>query len=502
MSVVNSMFPMWQLFGLIILAGVLSGSVVGVSESLQLLLAVGAGEYDALLWGGVGYSVLGGVIAIPMVVLSWWGSTIQVFVRTLVGVGASLCIWVYDASLWWLLGTVPAYWLLAILVERTPLRALLRPKGALGFLTLWFTLLTIFSLTPGQRIYSAPIHQRSAIGKPSILLLVVDGLSPFMMQDASLPQIRALSHSAIEFERALSNAPSRFGGVSALLGATDEAMTSPLLDNVQTLPEVLAFEGYQTYGMISHLEVGRFSNLHQGFDKFRYMPPKMGAMGFRMGLGSEGSRHLKLSRKILEYIAVERRPLNEIVQIFNHDITQFKQSTQEPVFALLHLTLNPPISQMNLDQLDASLRFLLSDSIFQDGLVVLTSPFQHLSGKRTQQSIERVSVPLMMWLPGVSGKKVLNNVLLSDVSTTVLSILGFDKPQAWSGRNMLRLPPMSDPRIIQVRQPGWVLRQQGKWRWVRQQNREALYDVVADPQSQKNLLEEYPSVVEQLRLKE
>ncbi len=491
---------MWKLFGLIIFAGALAGSIVGVSESLQLLLAVGAGEYDALLWGGVGYSVLGGLIAIPMIAMSWWGSTIQIFVRTLVGVGASLCIWIYDASLWWLVGTIPIYWFLTILIGRTPLRALLNPKGAIGFLTLWFTLLTIFSLTPGQRIYSAPIHQRSSTGKPNVLFVVVDGLAPSMIHESTLPQIRALSHSAIEFDRTLSNAPDRFGGVAALLRGKGDFLPSPIPDTVQTLPEVLAFEGYQTYGMISHLDVGRFSNLHQGFDKFRYMPPKMDSVGFRMGLGSEGSRHLKLAKILLRWIPVQRRPLNEIVQIFNHDITQFKQSSPEPVFALLHLTPIHPVTQRNLEQLDTSLRFLLDDSIFRDGLVVLTSPFQYLSHNQIEQSIDRISVPLLMWLPGVSGKKVSNNVLLSDVSTTVLSILGFDRPSSGSGRNMLRLPPMNDSRIIQVQQPGWVLRQQGKWRWVRQQNREALYDVVMDPHLTNNLIEEHPTVVEQLRL--
>ena len=40
---------MWKNFGLVVF-GTSAGSLVGVVVVVRLLLAVGAGEYDALLW--------------------------------------------------------------------------------------------------------------------------------------------------------------------------------------------------------------------------------------------------------------------------------------------------------------------------------------------------------------------------------------------------------------------------------------------------------------------
>ena len=54
---------MWKNIGLVVFAGLAAGSLVGVVEAVRLLLAVGAGEYDALLWGGVGYGLRGRVVS-------------------------------------------------------------------------------------------------------------------------------------------------------------------------------------------------------------------------------------------------------------------------------------------------------------------------------------------------------------------------------------------------------------------------------------------------------
>ena len=159
-------------------------------------------------------------------------------------------------------------------MEKTPLRVLLRPKGALGITVLWFVLLTTFSLTPSQRIYSPPIHQHSAEGKLNILLLTVDGLSESWLASGHTPNLTAMEKSAWRFVNAFSNSPERFGGVVSLLASTSSSGDSPLVESMETLTERLAYEGYHTYGMVSHLAVGRFANLHQGFDRFRYIPQR------------------------------------------------------------------------------------------------------------------------------------------------------------------------------------------------------------------------------------
>ena len=178
---------MWKNFGLVVFAGLSAGSLVGVVDTVRLLLAVGAGEYDALLWGGVGYGLLGAGLSVVFCLLSWRWLALQTFVRVFITVATLLVWWVFEPHTAALIGVVMLYWWMGVVIDRTPLRILLTPKGALGVSTLWFVLLVTFSLTPSQRIYSPPIHKHSALGKPNVLLITVDGLSKAWLNSGYTP---------------------------------------------------------------------------------------------------------------------------------------------------------------------------------------------------------------------------------------------------------------------------------------------------------------------------
>ena len=200
---------MWKNFGLVVFAGLAAGSLVGVVEAVQLLLAVGAGEYDALLWGGVGYGLLGATLSLLFCSVSWRWTDLQVFVRVFITVGTLQTWWIFEPHSVFGIGVVVMYWLMHVLLEKTPLRVLLRFKGAVGIAVLWYVLLTTFSLTPSQRIYSPPIHHHSADGKPNILLITVDGLSESWLKSGHTPNLTAMEKSAWRFVNAFSNSPDR-----------------------------------------------------------------------------------------------------------------------------------------------------------------------------------------------------------------------------------------------------------------------------------------------------
>ena len=61
---------------MVLLAGFQAGSFIGVFEAVQLLLAVGAGEYDALLWGGVLYGLTGLALS-PILCIPLWTTTLE-----------------------------------------------------------------------------------------------------------------------------------------------------------------------------------------------------------------------------------------------------------------------------------------------------------------------------------------------------------------------------------------------------------------------------------------
>ena len=359
---------------------------------------------------------------------------------------------VFEPHVTALFGVVMLYWWLGVVIDRTPLRILLTPKGALGVSTLWIILLMTFSLTPSQRIYSPPIHKHSAFGKPNVLLITVDGLSTAWLNSGYTPKLTALDKSAWRFTNAFSNSPERFGGVSALMASTYHPSSSPLMESTLTLGERLAFEGYQTHAMVSHLAVGRFANLHQGFDQFRYIPPKMPSDLLRWGLGTEGSQHLKLANAILNRFPPASRPVHEVVRLFQNDL---KSHPGTPWFGWLHLLPRKTMTKEGLRQLDRSIGDLIR-SVSDKTIIVLTASFQYSSG----ESFNRLPIPLMIWVPKSSPRVIHNNVLLSDVATTLTSIIGVSSGEEWEGRNVLRLPPMNDQHIIVVVQPDWVWRQE------------------------------------------
>ena len=313
---------------------------------------------------------------------------------------------------------------MGVLMEKKPLRVLLRFKGALGITVLWFVLLTTFSLTPSQRIYSPPIHHHSAVGKPNILLITVDGLSESWLKSGHTPNLTAMEKSAWRFVNAFSMHRSiwRYGIINGIDFNSDGQ--SPLVESMETLTERLAYEGYQTHGMVSHLAVGRFTNLHRGFDRFRYIPPKMPTEVLRWGLGNERCPASQTGSVYFESIS-SRGDLS--MKWFVYFKMMCDPMRRSPWFGWLHLLPHPDVTE-RLRLMDRSIGELLR-SVSDQTIIVLTASFQYSSG----ETFNRLPVPLLIWVPNSVPKVIHNNVLLSDVATTLTSLVGLPTPTQWEG---------------------------------------------------------------------
>ena len=197
------------------------------------------------------------------------------------------------------------------------------------------------------------------------------------------------------------HSPERFGE-GIVTGSTSSSGDSPLPESMETITERLAYEGYHTYGMVSHLAVGRFANLHQGFDRFRYIPPKMSSEILRWGLGNEGAQHLKLARHVLSWFPPSRRPVHEVIHLFQNDL---RTHVQDPWFAWLHLLTPRDVDVERLRLLDRSIGELMR-SVSDQTIIVLTASFQYSSG----ETFNRLPVPLLIWVPNSVPKVIHNNV--------------------------------------------------------------------------------------------
>ena len=126
------------------------------------------------------------------------------------------------------------------------------------------------------------------------------------------------------------------------------------------------------------------------FDRFRYIPPKMPSEVLRWGLGNEGAQHLKLARYVLNRFPPSRRPVHEVIRLFQNDL---RTHVQTPWFAWLHLL------RLQMWTWSACVywivRWKMMRSVSDQTIIVLTASFQYSSG----ETFNRLPVPLLIWVP-------------------------------------------------------------------------------------------------------
>ena len=521
-------------------SSLIAGSLIGMMEAVVLLLGVGAGEYDALFWGAFGYGIAG-VLFSPILVMGtalpwlrewsmvrWWS---LYFGLTLLFFSVFVFAWPLKWILPELLVLPVVLWLTTIFLSRTPLKILSSVKGTAALYFIMMLLLGVFSLTPGRNIYAPPVHMETSQGRKNILLLLVDGLRVDHLRSGLTPAIDSLAQRSLSYERAFANAPTNYRSVAGMFSAQMIQEDDPLAESYTTLAEHLAYQGYQTFALVNHPEIGRFSNLHQGFDSFRFLPP------FSPIPLNEGARRLHLYNALMvqwaRWSATPNRLYRSARDVFfqlQKEINRSK-SRAEPWFAVVQIReAQPPLFYQRSDggftrpvwpeksesedvfrayadevrRIDENigrlLLFLRQSNLEKETIIVLTSSVS--TQLRTLQyhapnrpNPHHLQVPLLISLPGAEGKKIRQRVQLMDLPRTVTSLVGIAAPPTWQGVNILRLPPKGQDRPIFASfedvQMQWEMVQQGKWKYVRYNHRrEELYNVEQDPFEEDNLAEQ------------
>ena len=478
---------MWNKFGVVLLAGFQAGTLIGVIEAIRLLLAVGAGEYDALFWGGVLYGFVGMVGSIVVALPLWTLTPERKFALVMTIVATTLGWWTFSNELWFA-GWLMIPWLVSVMLHRTPLRVLISPKGGIVGVGLWVVLLAVFSLTPSRTVYSPPVHQQSATGRPNILWLVVDHLSSASLHHGQTPALDALYKRSVVFENAFTDGITPFQTLASSMAGRPIQTRPPMNSGIDTFPERLAFEGYQTLGVVTDSNLGRFANLHEGFDRFRYLPPRIQHAGLWFGLQNEGTQHLRLVRWLSQLMPSEPRAVSEVLQIFTREFVLL-ESMEAPWFAMLQLGN----TGSNLQDLDRQVGHFLNNLYGDNGPVIIL--MGNLKGQ-WQRNVFDPQVPLWIQLQPHSHRVVKNQVTVSALPYTLTQILGVSNHSSWSETNMVRLPPQGphQPTRFHHQTPhgsiDWV--QEGEWRLIRQAGREHLYHISEDPNMEHNVVGHFP----------
>ncbi|MEC7948802.1 MAG: hypothetical protein VX265_14640 [Myxococcota bacterium] len=298
----------------------LAGAVVGLCEALWVLTGAGAGEYWALFAGVLVYGLagsaagllvgtalglhraIGGImdpsrgLSLSAVAVGCTGGGLLLFDGLTSGVyrgrGLPSGVVVLMVGALVMVGVVGA-WMGPIFLTRTPLKALLRPKGGISAWAGLLLLSALFSLAPapGGGEVVAPMRDADAVhgAAPDMLLVVVEGLRP---SDLDRPGLVEVSRSGIRFDAAYAQAGWGGGALASLLTGAPPPLhrvLGPADRRTRALPtvlEVLQGEGYATAWVEGGPDGPRAADLVAGVD-WSTRPGRDGAI-------PESSRRLRL----------------------------------------------------------------------------------------------------------------------------------------------------------------------------------------------------------------
>ena len=162
----------------------------------------------------------------------------------------------------------------------------------------------------------------------------------------------------------------------------------------------------------------------------------------------------------------------------------------------------------------ALLDLLASNGFLDDTVVIVTADHGEAFGEHGRVAHggilydEVVRVPLLVWVPGLSGRPIDAPVSLLDLTPTVLDLLGLPDPGQLQGRSLLPLlrgAPL--PPAPQFFDTSWKPRTElrgvlaGDWKYVVDlaTGVELLFDLGADPAERHNRIDRAPDVAETLR---
>ena len=534
--------------------GLLAGATVGVIESLTILTSAGAGEYDALFWGTLVYAVAGlglGLILFPFWVFWPWfkaqrpsstWSGLFVLTMLLLQGASSYGGWQWEWMWLWGLMAPIGIWLGDILLRRTPLKILPHPRGSTAMMFFLLLVTGVFSLTPSRPL--PPLEpELTEQPRPNILVLMIDGLRSDHLQVGISPALDRFIQDSVYYDHAFSHAPVSAPSVAALLSSEAQAHAAPLEARHELLSEVLLQHGYHTSAVVNHISLGRFSNFHQGFSQFHYLPPES-PVAF-----TEGTRRLRLIERLLAWWAMrgaprpekQYRPAHDVMlqvqqQIIRHQDQRWfvmaqLRDTQEPLYIQgARGVYRPPIwvRQHNLpdvyrayvaelrrvdDALGALLAWLRQQDMYHNTMIVVTA--SHATALKSGHALgpsphrERLQVPLIIKMPNSegSGAQSPRPVQLQDVAPTVAQYVGAQRPERWQGTDILAdaFKNSKEPRPIfaayDAPQAGWSMVQHRGWKLVRHQRShqpDMLYDLRQDPDERESVLGHHQEIYSEL----
>ncbi len=389
----------------------------------------------------------------------------------------------------------------------------------------------------------------------NVVLISLDGLradhlSGFGYPRKTTPGLDVRMDSAVRFTNAFTDSPDSLQAHASLLTslrptahAADADRNLPLREGITTLGEELQIHDYDTIAFVDGGELDPKWKLNQGF--FRYeLTPRKGTE--TVDAFDRFRRKIYEANRWLKQREADERPF---FMFFHSRILrppffaphpasetwdrEFPNASKRLV-SLEHLRaletgqerLTPSQVRHVHAQYDAELTTLdyyLDDwlgrlfdgaGLRDDTIFIVTSTqgmelFEHgvVGVDHDTHFDTSLRIPLLMWIPGVSGRSVPSQVRLIDVMPTLYEILGVEATEPMQGESLVTrmqgmvqsdLPALSESfrttyEVYSLRADGHRLVHDRKLA------QPLLFDVTADPACRLNLASELPEITETMK---
>jgi choline-sulfatase len=354
--------------------------------------------------------------------------------------------------------------------------------------------------------------------KPNIILITLDSMRADRMgflgaRSGLTPSLDRIAHQGMVFTQTYAQAPVTVVSSATILTGTypqthrASEFGVPLATTLPYLPDLLHASGYRTAAFVGSIQLdprdGPFQGYDRGFDVYD--------AGFHQAERGEG-----------RFQSVERHGDQVVARA-----TKWLDSNQQrPFFLWVHLQDPDAPNGNSYDRAVAAadaavgklVTFLRSQSLYDDTLILLTSPHGESLGAHAEDTHgiflydETIHVPLVLKLPKnlMAGKQmgqlIKNRARLLDIAPTVLAEAGIPVPAQMQGQSLIRIAQANS----QTEQPAYArseLPQQGfgcsvieSWRagkylYIRAPKPE-LYDLSVDSNATHNLAETAKATLE------
>jgi len=352
--------------------------------------------------------------------------------------------------------------------------------------------------------------------RPNIVLISVDTcradhLGCYNPSKKTTPNIDAFAQTATLFENVVSPVPITLPSHSSMLTGHVPAMHGArtnkvkLADEIVTLPELLKPEGYTTGAIVSAFVLdGRFG-LSQGFDtyddRFRVL---------RTRVSSDERVGQEASTVAIQWLR-QRRPDERFFLFLHYFDPHWPYEAPEPFpsrFPGEPYSAEVAYADYCVGQV---LDELKRRELFDNALIIIVGDHGEMLGEHGELSHQffiyesAIKVPLIVKLPGQEEPRRVEDVVgLVDIAPTLCSLLGLRKENADGIDLSPYLKGQSAPSGAEDRYvysesvvpqscgANPLFAQVGRrWKYIHT-TRPELYDLVADPQEQTDLVEAEP----------